>query len=729
MPSDMKSRLFSRISLEIRSIPELYPFRRPAILAFVAAVIAVGSLHWLGRLNAGTPWDAYAGQRCALVGVVRSQPDVRPTGVVYEVDAETIQPEDDDLAAVRGRLMIHVLTATMPAAEAGDRIRAFGRVNRPAASRTPGAFDYRAFLQARSIGAIAYAGPNGFQNLGRARGFGIRRIGGRIEHWVAGCFFRQLSPESAAVLAGLTVGERPRFYPEVRRAFIESGTMHVLVASGSNVGFILAALCILAAALGVPRETAMAASLPVIWLYVFVVGGDAPIARAGVMATLFVAAQLIGREDRAFHALAVAALALILVDPASLFDVGLQMSFLTVFGFLYHLPPIEKKLESAPRWARWLLRALTASMIAQLWLIPISAAVFHRLYPVSLIANLVIVPAASAGLGIGFILAALDAARFSFAASATARVTDVYGSALLHAARFFANHPGVSLWLPTPPPGQIAAFFLVILSAPFLRRAVLPRFIFVAGLAGLAFIHAPAIASTKSWGLVWLDTGTRCTAVLVDSRRNAVVINPGPATPADSSERILGPFFSEAGISTVQAVVVSDPRVSDADVAALVRVLPVQRVYSTTAAACLFGAWDPHGNAAPAAINVAGFRLQPLPSPPYAGERPLWISRDGHAALLGHWIELETQGAALEQKEQLDVVQARFRKEATWSPAFRRRYKPVLLVESAGSSKESVPPWKRVARRPQEEGWIWWDGVSAPLLNATRNRKSGGPDR
>ena len=697
------------IADEFRRIPRLYPFRRPAVLALIAVVAGIALLHRSGRLDAGAVWEPYQGQRCAIIGVVRSTPDIRPTGVVYEVDAETVQPFDDTLHSARGRLLVHVLTSTVAVAEAGDRVRAYGRLNRPANARTPGSFDYRAFLQARSIGAIAYAGPNGFENLGRAGGFSARRLGGRLERWVAGCFARRLSPESAAVLAGLTVGERPRFFPDVRRAFIESGTMHVLVASGSNVGFLVATLCLLAAALRVPREAAIVASLPVVWLYVLVVGGDAPIARAGTMATLFALAQILGREDRAFHALALAALVSVLLDPASLYDVGLQMSFLTVFGFRFHLPPLEKGLAQAPPWTRWPLRALAASFIAQLWLMPISAAVFHRLYPVSLAANLVIVPAASAGLAVGSALAGLDTAGWTGATHAMARVADGYGRALLGTARFFRDPSGhVSLAPDTasganrrvlrhPAVGPVspAVRSLARDVRARARRADFPsraarRATAVVGhrMARHRIAHhrhpheRPAGGDRdqpgrgRSGGFIGTDPG----AVL---RRSRPV--------AHRSGRRERPARHRGRHRRARARGDRRPRV-------------VRHGHSS-----LFGPWDPHGVKTPAPLRVAGFEIQPLPAPPYAGERPLWISRDGQAALLGHWIELETQGAALDRRETLAVLQARFRPEATWSPAFRRRFHPAFLVDTAGASKEAATPWRADLQRPQSAGWLWWD--------------------
>ena len=108
--------------------------------------------------------------------------------------------------------------------------------------------------------------------------------------------------------------------------------MHVLVASGSNVAFLVGLWYLLARlSFGLKKRSAFLTSLPLIWIYVLVVGADAPILRAGIMSTVGILAYLMAQEDRAYQALALAALSLLLFIPQTLFDVGFQMSFVTVF--------------------------------------------------------------------------------------------------------------------------------------------------------------------------------------------------------------------------------------------------------------------------------------------------------------------------------------------------------------------------------------------------------------
>ncbi len=276
------------LASELRGFFSLYVWRRPLLLLLIAVAAALWALDRAGRLERPGPGDpiAFVGQPAAVVGIVVEPPDVRPSGCVYILDVETLTPAGERMCSVAGRLLAQVIGSTVTAAAPGDRVRVFGEVRSPEPARSPGAFDYRAYLATKDIHALIYSGPGGFSRLGGSRRHGFEAAGWRLRRAVVDAFERRLPPERAAVMAGLTVGQRPRFYPGLRRAFVDSGTMHVLVASGSNVGFVLAAWLMAAAAFGVPRRSALVSAVPAVWAYVLVVGGDAPIARAGTMATV-----------------------------------------------------------------------------------------------------------------------------------------------------------------------------------------------------------------------------------------------------------------------------------------------------------------------------------------------------------------------------------------------------------------------------------------------------------
>ena len=110
------------------------------------------------------------------------------------------------------------------------------------------------------------------------------------------------------------------------------------------------------------RRAAAAASLPVTALYAIATGATVPVLRSAVAAGVVFAAILLGRKGDAAGALAIAALALLAVDPGCLVDVSFQLSFASVAGLVALSRPFREALPFQPDRARWWGRALEASL-------------------------------------------------------------------------------------------------------------------------------------------------------------------------------------------------------------------------------------------------------------------------------------------------------------------------------------------------------------------------------
>ena len=69
-------------------------------------------------------------------------------------------------------------------------------------------------------------------------------------------------------------------------------------------------------------------------------GAEAPVIRAAVMTTIFLLAELAGRQKSAGPALVFAAAVMVAISPATLREVSFQLSFLSMAGLIYISPPL-----------------------------------------------------------------------------------------------------------------------------------------------------------------------------------------------------------------------------------------------------------------------------------------------------------------------------------------------------------------------------------------------------
>ena len=141
--------------------------------------------------------------------------------------------------------------------------------------------------------------------------------------------------------------------------YLETGTVHVLSISGLHVG-ILAAFLFLFLRLGLlPRRPALLLVAATIAAYAVLTYAEPPIVRAAILVVLFCLGRIWGRETLTFNSLAAAAIVILAMNPADLFRVGPQFSFLAmamfgVFGLrsIFSSPadPLDRLIAESQPW-------------------------------------------------------------------------------------------------------------------------------------------------------------------------------------------------------------------------------------------------------------------------------------------------------------------------------------------------------------------------------------------
>ncbi len=178
--------------------------------------------------------------------------------------------------------------------------------------------------------------------LDRGQGFKplgwVYSIRNRLSYTLA-----EVLPEPQASLAqGIVLGIRGNIPPSVKTDFSRSGTAHILAISGLHLSIVAGILLSIGIWLfGRRRYTYIWLALGVIWLYALISGMNPPVVRGAIMASLFLTAELLGRQRSAATALAFAAAVMIGISPQILWTVSFQLSFLAMAGLIFIFPPLQ----------------------------------------------------------------------------------------------------------------------------------------------------------------------------------------------------------------------------------------------------------------------------------------------------------------------------------------------------------------------------------------------------
>ncbi|HKB52242.1 MAG TPA: ComEC/Rec2 family competence protein [Solirubrobacterales bacterium] len=213
----------------------------------------------------------------------------------------------------------------------------------------------------------------------------------------------------AALARGFVLGEDERIDPQTTEDFRRSGLSHLLAVSGQNVALLALLAMPILAALGMPLRSRLIWILGLIAVYVPLAGAGPSIQRAGIMGALSVLATLAGRRASRLYALAFAAVVLLILEPGIAADVGWQLSFAAVLGILLLAAPLRTAIAArigARGWRRALADGAAMTIAATLATAPLIAFHFEAISTMSLVANLLALPAVAPAMWLGMLVAA-----------------------------------------------------------------------------------------------------------------------------------------------------------------------------------------------------------------------------------------------------------------------------------------------------------------------------------
>lgn len=215
-------------------------------------------------------------------------------------------------------------------------------------------------------------------------------------------FTSNFDADSAAILKGITLGEKSEISDHARKYFNDAGVMHLLVASGANVGFVCLIVYALCALIGVKNAWRLPLALVFAGFYTLLAGADAPLLRAYLMTLSAGLGLMLGRNSGAFQGLITAAFIILILEPKSIYEASFQMSFLATFIIIFSFGrvKVETKLPRAPA---FILQIFLTTLAVQLALIPIYTNVFYRFSLMAFVSNIFLVPLAEVIMLLGFL--------------------------------------------------------------------------------------------------------------------------------------------------------------------------------------------------------------------------------------------------------------------------------------------------------------------------------------
>jgi competence protein ComEC len=198
-------------------------------------------------------------------------------------------------------------------------------------------FDYKDYLARQGIYSLINY-PK-IEIMERNTGFQALSVIYSLRNSLSQSISRSLPEPQCSLAQGMLLGLRGNIPDSLTQAFANTGTTHILAISGLNLSIIIGILLSIGVwFFGKRYSIAIWIALVAIWLYAIITGMKPPIIRGAIMGSMFLFAEVLGRQRNASTALVFAAAIMVGIEPQILWNVSFQLSFLSMAGLVYIFP-------------------------------------------------------------------------------------------------------------------------------------------------------------------------------------------------------------------------------------------------------------------------------------------------------------------------------------------------------------------------------------------------------
>lgn len=316
-------------------------------------------------------------KKCQVEGVVSSHVVIRDTYQQFSVDASSSSST---------YMQVMVRAPLYPKVHVGDMVILTGVVS-PIVARPPhgdvSSFPYDKYMLTKNIGSEMYYPTLHSTSSSTSPTMKLKRL----KETSTDHLEQYIDQPAVLLVSGMLLGDT-QFSKEEKSLFRVSGLSHVVVLSGFNVALVINVVLFVLKM--VPLYVRVMASSVLTCMFVVMVGGEASVVRATLMAHIALMALAVGRGYNALHALLSSLLVFGMWSPeALLYDVSLHLSFLATFGVVYVREKIASSMEGSDTWYKELF---VSSFSAYIMTLPYSMYMFGSVSVYALLANMIVLP-------------------------------------------------------------------------------------------------------------------------------------------------------------------------------------------------------------------------------------------------------------------------------------------------------------------------------------------------
>lgn len=281
--------------------------------------------------------------------------------------------------------------------KSGDELLISARISPPLNNRNFDEFDYARFLMRKGISGTGYVASGKWAKRDGRNNLDLKSVASSYRRNMI-LLYQELgfTGDELAVLSALTIGDKTELSDSVRESYSVAGASHILALSGLHIGLLYTILFFILKPVArrgnIGRCVRSVFLLILLWAFAFFTGLSPSVVRSVSMFSILAMADMVGREPLSLNTLAATAWLMLFCNPAWLFDVGFQLSFLAVASILLIQKPIYRLNPVKSRMGKYVWGLMSVSVAAQIGTAPLVMFYFSRFSVHFLLTNLVVIP-------------------------------------------------------------------------------------------------------------------------------------------------------------------------------------------------------------------------------------------------------------------------------------------------------------------------------------------------
>ncbi|HUN55530.1 MAG TPA: DNA internalization-related competence protein ComEC/Rec2 [Smithella sp.] len=293
----------------------------------------------------------------------------------------------------------------------GDFIRFHSTLKKIQSFKNPGSHNFERILNFQGI--YASGAVNNSSEIILLRNSSASSTRMKLEsfrNYLKQIIYNNAPSPQRGVIEAMTIGNQNEIPADLRDNFNKTGTAHLLSINGLHIGIIAASAFFFVFLILKTSEYMMlrfniikiatAAAFLMVMISALIAGMRIPVLRSTLMASVFVVALFAGKQRDLYNTLAIAALIILVITPAALFDSSFQLSFIAVLALIYIMPRFSdlhlKQISGFPLWLQSIIRYVYLSALVciavTIGTLPLIVYYSNYVSSITIIANLISVP-------------------------------------------------------------------------------------------------------------------------------------------------------------------------------------------------------------------------------------------------------------------------------------------------------------------------------------------------